>query len=112
MPCSYQAYLCRLPFIRKDLMSPASIKAKGPLFLLLGFISAILRVLEHLTLRVAALLLLAVWSLRRFYCFAFYVLQRCGTPRMVPPASLSGSPLVAQHARQILKKQNMAWSFP
>lgn len=64
----------------KDLASPFWIKTKGVLFLFLGLLSATLLVLERPTLRVAALLLLAVWSFCRFYYFAFYVLERYVDP--------------------------------
>jgi hypothetical protein len=64
----------------KDLTSPAWIKAKGILFLFLGLLSAALLFLERPTLRVAVLLILAVWSFCRFYYFAFYVLERYVDP--------------------------------
>jgi hypothetical protein len=64
----------------KDLTSPASIKAKGFLFLFLGLLSATLLFLERSTLKVAALLILAVWSFCRFYYFAFYVMERYVDP--------------------------------
>jgi len=64
----------------KDLTNPAWIKAKGILFLFLGLFSASLLFLERPTLRVAALLLLAVWAFCRFYYFAFYVLERYVDP--------------------------------
>jgi hypothetical protein len=64
----------------KDLTSPAWIKAKGILFLFLGLLSAALLFLERPTLRVAVLLVLAVWSFCRFYYFAFYVLERYVDP--------------------------------
>ena len=60
----------------KDLTNPAWIKAKGFLFLVLGLFSATLLFFERPSLRVAALLLLVVWSFCRFYYFAFYVLER------------------------------------
>ena len=50
---------------------PASSSAK-----IVGLVSAILLILERPTLRMAALVLLVVWSFCRFYYFAFYVLQR------------------------------------
>ena len=56
-----------------DLSSPVAIKAKGILFLLLGVISAVLAWREHPTLKLAALMVLAIWSFCRFYYFAFYV---------------------------------------
>jgi len=64
----------------KDLTSPFWIKAKGLLFLFLGLFSATLLLLERPTLRMVALLFLAVWSFCRFYYFAFYVLERYVDP--------------------------------
>ena len=64
----------------KDLTNPVWIKAKGLLFLLLGFLSAALMFLERPTLKVALLLIVAVWSFCRFYYFAFYVLERYVDP--------------------------------
>ena len=64
----------------KNLTNPAWIKTKGILFLFLGMLSAVLLFFERPTLRVAALLLLAVWSFCRFYYFAFYVLERYVDP--------------------------------
>ena len=49
-----------------DLKSSRLIKLKGVLFLVLGFASALL-LLEAPTLKVAALLGIAVWSFCRFY---------------------------------------------
>ena len=59
-----------------ELSSPAAIKAKGLLFLVLGAASATLAWLEHPTLKLAALLGLAIWSFCRFYFFAFYVIEK------------------------------------
>jgi hypothetical protein len=64
----------------KDLANPAWIKAKGLLFLFLGLLSATLLFLERPTLRVAVLLIVAVWSFCRFYYFAFYVMERYVDP--------------------------------
>jgi hypothetical protein len=64
----------------KDLTNPAWIKTKGILFLFLGVLSVALLFFERPTLRVAALLLVAVWSFCRFYYFAFYVLERYVDP--------------------------------
>jgi len=64
----------------KDLTSPFWIKAKGLLFLFLGLFSATLLLLERPTLRMVALLFLAVWSFCCFYYFAFYVLERYVDP--------------------------------
>jgi len=63
-----------------DLTSPAWIKAKGLLFLFLGFLSASLLLRERPTLRAAVLLIIAVWSFCRFYYFAFYVLEHYVDP--------------------------------
>lgn len=64
----------------KDLTNPAWIKAKGLLLLFLGLLSATLLFLERPRLKVAVLLILAVWSFCRFYYFAFYVLERYVDP--------------------------------
>jgi hypothetical protein len=64
----------------KELTRPGWIKLKGVLFLLLGFGSATLLFFERPTLRVAALLAVAIWSFCRFYYFAFYVLERYVDP--------------------------------
>ena len=64
----------------KDLTNPAMIKLKGFLFLFLGLLSVTLLFLERPTPKVAALLILAVWSFCRFYYFAFYVLERYVDP--------------------------------
>ncbi|HKW31439.1 MAG TPA: hypothetical protein VJN92_00430 [Candidatus Acidoferrum sp.] len=64
----------------RDLSSPAWIKGKGLLFLILGLLSAILLILERPTFRMFALLALAVWSFCRFYYFGFYVLERYVDP--------------------------------
>lgn len=87
----------------KDLANPFWIKAKGVLFLLLGLLSASLLILEHPTLRVAALVLLVVWSFCRFYYFAFYVFERYVDPTYRFSGLLSRGLLVAQPTPQVLK---------
>jgi hypothetical protein len=62
--------------LMRDIASPKWIKAKGLLFLFLGLLSATLLFFEKPTLRVALLLVLAVWGFCRFYYFAFYVIER------------------------------------
>jgi hypothetical protein len=52
------------------------ITLKGFLFLLLGFLSSFLIFAERPQLKVALLLILAIWSFCRFYYFAFYVVSR------------------------------------
>lgn len=59
----------------KDLADPFWIKLKGVLFLLLGVLSATLILVEHPSVKFAALLALTVWSFCRFYYFTFYVIQ-------------------------------------
>lgn len=64
----------------RDLTNPTWIKIKGLLFLVLGLLSATLLFLEHPTLRVALLLIIAVWCFCRFYYFAFYVIEHYVDP--------------------------------
>jgi len=63
-----------------DLTSPFLIKLKGWLFLLIGLTASGLLVIEAPSLRVAVLLVLAVWSFCRFYYFAFYVIEHYVDP--------------------------------
>jgi len=63
-----------------DLKSPTAIYLKGFLFLLTGCVAAGLLLLEAPTLKVAALLAIAVWSFCRFYYFAFYVIEHYVDP--------------------------------
>jgi hypothetical protein len=64
----------------RDLTDPRWIRLKGFLFLFLGLCSGSLILLEAPSLRIAALLLLAVWSFCRAYYFAFYVIERYVDP--------------------------------
>ncbi len=64
----------------RDLQSSRLIWLKGWLFLFLGITSATLIWMEAASLRVALLLVLAVWSFCRAYYFAFYVLERYVDP--------------------------------
>ena len=59
----------------KNITSPGLIKLKGILFLLIGLFASVLLFLEQPTLKVAALLAIAVWCFCRFYYFAFYVIE-------------------------------------
>jgi hypothetical protein len=63
-----------------DLKSPTLIYLKGLLFLLAGFVAAGLLVAEAPTLKVAALLAIAIWSFCRAYYFAFYVIEHYVDP--------------------------------
>jgi uncharacterized membrane protein YbaN (DUF454 family) len=67
----------------KELTSSGWIIAKGFLFLLLGVLSATLLIIEHPTMRMTLLLLVAVWCFCRFYYFAFYVMERYVDPLQV-----------------------------
>ena len=64
----------------KDLSNPFWIKLKGALVLLLGLAAAVLLWLEHPSLKVALLLLLAIWCFCRAYYFAFYVIEHYVDP--------------------------------
>lgn len=64
----------------KDITNPTWIKAKGIMFLLVGFLAATLLVLEHPTWKVGLLLAVVVWCFCRFYYFAFYVIERYVDP--------------------------------
>ena len=64
----------------KDLTSPAWIKAKGILFLVVGVLAALLLFLEHPTWKVAVFLAVAIWCFCRFYYFAFYVIEKYVDP--------------------------------
>jgi hypothetical protein len=59
----------------RDLQSHRWMWLKGALFLLIGLISSALILAELPEWRVAALLLLAIWSFCRAYYFAFYVIE-------------------------------------
>jgi len=64
----------------KELTNPTWIKVKGFLFLFLGLLSATLLFFERPTLKVALLVILAVWCFCRFYYFAFYVIEHYVDP--------------------------------
>jgi len=65
----------------RDLTNAGWIKAKGILFLCLGFLSSALLWLDRPTLNRALLLAVEIWSFCRFYYFAFYVIERWVDPR-------------------------------
>ncbi len=58
-----------------DLKNPKLIYLKGFLFLLIGLSSSALLLMESPSLKVALLLVLAIWGFARAYYFAFYVIQ-------------------------------------
>ncbi len=59
----------------KDVTNIKIIYLKGMLFLLAGIISSIIIFLDHPTIKMAILLILAIWSFARFYYFIFYVIE-------------------------------------
>jgi hypothetical protein len=63
-----------------DLKDPKPIYAKGFMFLVAGVLAGALLLAEHPTLKVAFLLIVAVWSFARFYYFAFYVIEHYVDP--------------------------------
>jgi hypothetical protein len=58
-----------------DIQSPRILYLKGALFLGLGALASAILLIEHPSLKTAALLALAVWSFARAYYFAFYVVE-------------------------------------
>lgn len=64
----------------KDLSNPFWIKLKGILFLVIGIVAAVLVLLDNPKWQTAGLLALAIWSFCRFYCFAFYVIEKYVDP--------------------------------
>jgi len=64
----------------KDLTDSRWIKLKGVLFLILGFVSSALLLVEHPEIKTALFLGIAVWSFCRCYYFAFYVIEHYVDP--------------------------------
>ena len=58
-----------------DITNAKLIYAKGVLFFLGGVLSSALLIAEHPSLKVAVLLVVAVWCFARAYYFAFYVIE-------------------------------------
>lgn len=63
-----------------DIKSVKLLWIKGGLFLLIGMVASVLLWLESPSLKVALLLLLAVWAFCRAYYFAFYVIEHYADP--------------------------------
>jgi hypothetical protein len=63
-----------------DITNPKLLYFKAALFLVGGVISSALILLDHPTLKIAALLLIAVWCFARAYYFVFYVIQHYVDP--------------------------------
>jgi hypothetical protein len=58
-----------------DITNVKLIYLKGFLFLLSGILSSVLILIEYPTLKMAILLMVAIWCFARFYYFAFYVIE-------------------------------------
>lgn len=58
-----------------DLKNPGWIHLKGWLFLVMTLVASGLLLAEAPTLRVALLLVVALWAACRFYYYAFYVIE-------------------------------------
>ena len=63
-----------------DLSNPKLIYFKGLLFVLTGLIACAIILLEYPSLKLALLLMLAIWCFARAYYFAFYVVERYADP--------------------------------
>jgi hypothetical protein len=63
-----------------DIKNPKLLWAKGFLFLLIGIVSCTLLLLDTRSLKVAILLVLAIWGFCRAYYFAFYVIEHYADP--------------------------------
>ena len=64
----------------QDLTHPGWIKAKAALFLIAGILASALLLIEQPTLRVALLLVIAIWCFCRAYYFVFYVMEHYVDP--------------------------------
>jgi hypothetical protein len=58
-----------------DIRSPRLLYFKGALLLCVGLAAAIILLIEHPSLKFAALLAIAIWAFARSYYFAFYVIE-------------------------------------
>ena len=58
-----------------DIQNPKLLYFKGALLLCLGTLASAMIIWEHPSLKVAALLAIAIWSFARAYYFAFYVVE-------------------------------------
>jgi hypothetical protein len=66
--------------LNDDITSPRLLYLKGCLFLLCGFMAGGLILLEHPSLKIAALLALTAWCFAQAYYFAFYVVEHYADP--------------------------------
>jgi hypothetical protein len=58
-----------------DIQNPRLLYLKGALFLGLGVLASAILLVEHPSVKTAALLALAIWAFARTYYFAFYVIE-------------------------------------
>ncbi|MGP0068910.1 MAG: hypothetical protein ACLQGP_35580 [Isosphaeraceae bacterium] len=58
-----------------DIRSHRLLYIKGALFLGLGILASAILLIEHPSVKTAALLAVAVWAFARAYYFAFYVIE-------------------------------------
>jgi hypothetical protein len=59
-----------------DITNPKLLWTKGILFLVLALAASALLLIEAASVKVAALLAVAIWAFCRSYYFAFYVIER------------------------------------
>jgi hypothetical protein len=63
-----------------DIQNPRILWLKFALFLAVGLLSVAIALLLYPSLRLAALLALAIWAFCRAYYFAFYVIEHYADP--------------------------------
>ena len=63
-----------------DITNPKLLWTKGILFLVLALGASALLLIEAASVKVAALLAVAIWAFCRSYYFAFYVIERYVDP--------------------------------
>ena len=63
-----------------DITNPKLLWTKGILFLVLALAASALLLIEAGSVKVAALLAVAIWAFCRSYYFAFYVIERYVDP--------------------------------
>ena len=63
-----------------DIKNPKLLWTKGILFLVLALAASALLLIEAASVKVAALLAVAIWAFCRSYYFAFYVIERYVDP--------------------------------
>ncbi len=59
----------------RDMTSVKLIYLKGALFLVTGITASVIILVDRPTIKMAALVALAIWAFARFYYFAFYVIE-------------------------------------